>query len=111
MPQTKAAIIQIVAIKMKLPIGGAEAIVNRVFDVMAEALVRGEGIEVRGFGSFTVREYRAYDARNPRTGMHVHVEKKRLPFFRVGKELRRLVNNGRTKNATSESQRTRIRPL
>jgi integration host factor subunit beta len=69
--------------------------VNCIFDSMVDALKRGEGIEIRGFGSFTVREYKQYEGRNPRTGSPVHVAPKRLPFFKVGKELRERVNNSR----------------
>jgi integration host factor subunit beta len=73
----------------------AELIVNCVFDAMSEALQRGEGIEIRGFGSFTVRPYKPYSGRNPRTGEPVEVPAKRLPFFKVGKELKELVNSSR----------------
>jgi integration host factor subunit beta len=59
---------------------------------MVKALQEGEGIEIRGFGSFTVRQYKAYEGRNPRTGETVHVAPKRLPFFKVGKDLRERVN-------------------
>jgi len=62
---------------------------------MTEALERGEGIEIRGFGSFTVRPYKSYSGRNPRTGEPVKVAAKKLPFFKVGKELRDLVNASR----------------
>jgi integration host factor subunit beta len=62
---------------------------------MTSALQQGEGIEIRSFGSFTVRNYRAYEGRNPRTGDTVHVRPKRLAFFKVGKELRERVNQGR----------------
>src|SRR6185295_5228361 len=79
---------------LKLPAGKAEAIVNCIFDSMVKALEQGEGIEIRGFGSFTVREYKAYEGRNPRTGETVHVAPKRLPFFKVGKDLRERVNAG-----------------
>jgi integration host factor subunit beta len=61
----------------------------------AEALQRGEGIEIRGFGSFTVRPYKSYSGRNPRTGQPVDVPAKRLPFFKVGKELKEIVNGSR----------------
>jgi integration host factor subunit beta len=70
-------------------------VVNCVFDSMTEALQRGEGIEIRGFGSFTVRPYKPYSGRNPRTGQPVSVPAKKLPFFKVGKELKELVNNSR----------------
>jgi integration host factor subunit beta len=62
---------------------------------MTQALQEGDGIEIRGFGSFTVRDYKAYEGRNPRTGDTVHVRPKRLAFFKVGKELRERVNQSR----------------
>lgn len=95
MPKTKAALIEAVAREVKLPIGRAEAIVNRIFDIMSDALIRGDSIELRGFGTFTIREYMAYQGRNPRSGESVHVKAKRLPFFKVGKELRARVNASR----------------
>jgi integration host factor subunit beta len=73
----------------------AELVVNCVFDAMTEALQDGEGIEIRGFGSFTVRPYKSYNGRNPRTGQPVPVPAKRLPFFKVGKDLKDLVNSSR----------------
>lgn len=91
---TKSELIEKLSETLKLPAGKAEAIVNTVFDSMVKALERGEGIEIRGFGSFTVRKYRAYEGRNPRTGETVHVAEKRLPFFKVGKDLRDRVNAG-----------------
>ncbi|MCA9677851.1 MAG: integration host factor subunit beta [Kofleriaceae bacterium] len=89
---TKSELIEKISEKLRLPAGKAEAIVNCVFDSMVKALEQGEGIEIRGFGSFTVREYKAYEGRNPRTGETVHVAPKRLPFFKVGKDLRERVN-------------------
>ena len=59
-----------------------------MFDAMANALARGERIEIRGFGSFGVKQRRARQGRNPSTGDMVSVEAKRIPFFRAGKELR-----------------------
>jgi len=93
---TKADLIAVIADKLKLPWARAELLVDQVFSSMVEALQQGEGIEIRGFGSFTVREYKAYEGRNPRTGDAVHVKPKRLAFFKVGKELRERVNRGRT---------------
>jgi len=90
---TKSELIDRIAENLKLPAGKAEAIVNCVFDSMVKALENGEGIEIRGFGSFTVREYKSYEGRNPRTGAPVHVPPKRLPFFKVGKDLRERVNS------------------
>ncbi len=66
----------------------SEEIVNTVFDVMSEALVRGDRIEIRGFGSFTVKEYEGYVGRNPKSGERIEVKSKRLPFFKSGKDLR-----------------------
>jgi integration host factor subunit beta len=92
---TKAHLIAIIAGKLNLPWARAMLLVEQIFSSMSEALVRGEGIQIRGFGSFTVRQYRAYDGRNPRTGATVQVKPKRLAFFKVGKELRQRVNDGR----------------
>jgi len=96
---TKSELIELISNKIKLPKGKAEQLVNCIFDSMVDALKRGEGIEIRGFGSFTVREYKQYEGRNPRTGSPVHVAPKRLPFFKVGKELRERVNNSRPGSA------------
>ena len=92
---TKADLIDSVAEKLKLPRGRAELLVAQVFDSKEEAMRRGDGIEIRGFGSFSIREYKEYEGRNPRTGETVHVKPKRLAFFKVGKELRERVNDGR----------------
>lgn len=66
----------------------AEVMVNAVFDSMAEALSRDERIEIRGFGSFVVKHRHAREGRNPKTGEVVSVSAKRVPFFKVGKELK-----------------------
>ncbi|MBX3130349.1 MAG: integration host factor subunit beta [Polyangiaceae bacterium] len=92
---TKSELIEAIAARGELTKARAEQVVNCVFDAMTEALQRGEGIEIRGFGSFTVRPYKPYAGRNPRTGQPVPVPAKRLPFFKVGKELKELVNNSR----------------
>jgi integration host factor subunit beta len=89
---TKSELIEAVAQRSNITKSRAELVVNCVFDAMTAALERGEGIEIRGYGSFTVRHYSAYDGRNPRTGKAVSVPEKRLPFFKVGKELKALVN-------------------
>jgi integration host factor subunit beta len=93
---TKSELIEAVAERTKITKSRAELVVNCVFDAMTSALERGEGIEIRGYGSFTVRNYKPYDGRNPRTGNQVAVPSKRLPFFKVGKELKTLVNGGPT---------------
>ena len=70
----------------------AKLIVDLLFDAMKEALEKGERIEIRGFGSFMVRNYGNYKGRNPKTGQAVDVPPKRVPFFKVGKELKEMVN-------------------
>lgn len=92
---TKSDLIETVANKLHLPKGKAELIVNCIFDAMEESLRKGERIEIRGFGSFEIRHYKAYEGRNPRTGDPVGVQPKRLPFFKVGKELKERVNESR----------------
>ena len=93
---TKADLIAVVADKLKFPWARAELLVDQIFSCMSQALQQGDGIEIRGFGSFTVRSYKSYEGRNPRTGDTVHVRPKRLAFFKVGKELRERVNQGHT---------------
>src|SRR4051794_20235466 len=100
---TKADLIAVIAEKLKFPWARAEVLVDQVFDSMVDALKRGEGIEIRGFGSFTIRQYKAYEGRNPRTGETVQVRPKRLAFFKVGKELRERVNDGRSEGAPAAS--------
>ncbi len=89
---TKSELIEAITARGDITKARAELVVNCVFDTMTESLQRNEGIEIRGFGSFTVRPYKAYTGRNPRTGQAVNVPSKRLPFFKVGKELREIVN-------------------
>jgi integration host factor subunit beta len=91
---TKSDLIDVLCESQKLPKGRAELLVHVIFDSMEAALRRGERIEIRGFGSFEIRTYRAYEGRNPRTGVAVSVRPKRLPFFKVGKELKERVNDG-----------------
>jgi len=91
---TKSDLIDVLCETQKMPKGRAELLVNVIFDSMEAALRRGDRIEIRGFGSFEIRNYRAYEGRNPRTGSTVNVKPKRLPFFKVGKELKERVNEG-----------------
>ena len=100
---TKADLIAVVADKLKFPWARAELLVDQIFSCMTQALQQGEGIEIRGFGSFTVRDYKAYEGRNPRTGDTVNVKPKRLAFFKVGKELRERVNQSRTAAAPNSN--------
>ena len=89
---TKSDLIAALTKKEHLTEKLATDIVNLVFDGLATALHNGGRIEIRGFGSFVVREYGAYKGRNPKTGKVVEVKPKRLPFFKVGRELRKGVD-------------------
>jgi len=95
---TKSDLIDVLCETQKIPKGRAELLVQVVFESMEAALKRGERIEIRGFGSFELRSYRPYEGRNPRTGVRVSVQPKRLPFFKVGKELKERVNAGKQAN-------------
>ena len=88
----KSELIEGVAGKARITKKRAEDVVNLIFDSMGEAIVRGDRIEIRGLGSFVVKEYGAYTGRNPRTGESIKVGPKRLPFFKVGKELKERVD-------------------
>ena len=66
----------------------AEVIINAIFDSMVDAMRRGERIEIRGLGSFVVKHRRAREGRNPKSGEIVSVAAKKVPFFKVGKDLR-----------------------
>ena len=93
---TKSELIEIIAARQtQLSVKDVELAVKTLIEQMSETLASGDRIEIRGFGSFTVRPYKPYDGRNPRTGQPVPVPAKRLPFFKVGKELKELVNDGR----------------
>lgn len=70
----------------------ADAVVNLFFDEMADALAKGERVEIRGFCSFFVKEYGSYTGRNPKTGEKVKIAPKKLPFFKTGKELKERVD-------------------
>lgn len=70
----------------------AELIVNTIFDAIRDALAAGERVEIRGFGSFSIRERDARLARNPKTGESVSIDGKKVPFFKTGKELKELVD-------------------
>jgi len=70
----------------------SEIVVNTVFDSIEEALKSGEKVEIRGFGSFTIRERLGREARNPKSGEVVRIPSKKTPFFKTGKELKERVN-------------------
>ena len=73
----------------------ADSVVRMIFNDMADALEKGDRVEIRGFGSFKVKEYKGYTGRNPKTGELTKVNAKKLPFFRCGTELRERVDTHR----------------
>lgn len=89
---TKAELIEEVSKVVNLTKKETETIVNTIFENITEALVRGDKVELRGFGSFRIRHRQSRKGRNPKTGTTVDVPEKRVPFFKVGKRLRELVN-------------------
>jgi integration host factor subunit beta len=88
----KAELIEKVSKRVRIRPKAAKVVVDTIFDSMRESLEKGEGIEIRGFGSFVVRNYGAYKGRNPKTGKIVDVRPKKLPHFKVGKEMKGLVS-------------------
>jgi len=87
----KSELIEDLAAKKGLSYKKAEEIVNTIFDSMTTAMINDDRIEIRGFGSFVVNNYKAYTGRNPKTGESISVNPKKLPFFKVGKELKERV--------------------
>ncbi|MGD8325426.1 MAG: integration host factor subunit beta [Sphingomonadales bacterium] len=70
-----------------------ERIVSSIFEEITAALARGDRVELRGFGAFSTKERPGRIGRNPRTGESVRVERKWVPFFKTGKELRERLND------------------
>ena len=91
---TKAELVDQVARSTQLTKKHAEIMVNTVFDSIVDSLQSGEKIELRGFGSFRIRQRGSRTGRNPKTGAKVQVPSKRIPYFKPGKELKQLLNTG-----------------
>lgn len=91
----KSELIQTLSGELNLTIEAGSGIINTIIDAMTETLIKGENIEIRGFGSFMVKHYDSYTGRNPKTGVETKVNAKKLPFFKVGKGLKEAVNAGR----------------
>ena len=90
---TKSELIQRIAeLNPHLYHRDVERIVNTIFDEITQALSRGDRVELRGFGAFSIKQRDARVGRNPRTGDAVHVEEKHIPFFKTGKLLRERLN-------------------
>ncbi len=97
---TKADLIHVIAEKGNLQHKQSETVVSMIFDMMSEALRNDQRIEIRGFGSFVNRNYGSYQGRNPKTGQIVQVSPKKVPFFKVGKELKEMVDAANPKAET-----------
>ncbi len=91
---TKADLVEKVAKEADMTKKDAEQLVEIIFDSIVETLNSGEKIELRGFGSFRVRERNSRKGRNPKTGAAVEIPAKRVAYFKPGKELKELINNG-----------------
>lgn len=68
-------------------------VIDIIFETMSQVLINGERIEIRGFGNFTVKTYGPYVGKNPKTGEKIRIDSRKLPFFKVGKELREKVDS------------------
>jgi len=90
---TKNDLAKQLSIERKITKKKAYEVVRVFFDSMTDAMINQEGIEVRGFGSFVVKKYKPYTGRNPKTGGSIQVPAKKMPFFKVGKDLREKINN------------------
>ena len=88
----KLELIHELQIKTKLNKKEAAEVVNLFFETIADSLANGDRVEIRGLCSFYVKEYESYTGRNPKTGEHVQIPAKNLPFFKCGKELKDMVN-------------------
>jgi integration host factor subunit beta len=88
----KSELIKALAEENAISTDESTIVVNSFFDSVRQALLAGRRVEIRGLGSFKIKEYKAYSGRNPKTGEIVSVAPKRLPFFRAGKELKEFLN-------------------
>ncbi len=88
----KSQLITVLAKTEDLTIRSAEDIVNTFFKEVEKSLLNDDRVEIRGLGSFKIKQYDGYDGRNPKTGKKIKVKSKKLPFFKVGKELKERVD-------------------
>ncbi len=88
----KSELIEELSMRMALHPKKAEAVVNTILESMIRAMKNNRRVEIRGFGSFVIREYKPYIGRNPKSGDKIKVKDKRLPFFKTGKDMRERVN-------------------
>ena len=93
----KSELIERLADRAGITLFKAEELVDLFFNSMTSTLCKGGRVEIRGFGAFSVKEYKSYVGRNPKTGTEVHVPSKKLPVWRTGTELRQRVDSGFSK--------------
>jgi len=89
---TKSDLINAIKDEAGISRKAAEIVVDTFFNSIEESLIKGDRVEIRGFGSFAVKNYKSYTGRNPKTGQQINVSPKKLPFFKVGKELKEIVD-------------------
>jgi integration host factor subunit beta len=101
---TKAELVEKVANQINLTKKQTEVVVNTVFSSITDSLAEGKKVELRGFGSFRIRQRNARVGRNPKSGQKVDVPSKKVPFFKAGKELRELVDEQEAEETAREAQ-------
>ena len=89
----KSELIKTLAEENSISLDEATSVVNTFFDGIRQALLQERRVEIRGLGSFKIKQYQGYSGRNPKTGEVVSVAPKKLPFFRAGKELKEFINS------------------
>jgi integration host factor subunit beta len=99
----KSELIEKFSMELGLPVATGSDIIKTILDAMSETLTKGQNIEIRGFGSFIIKHYDSYTGRNPKTGVKTKVKPKKLPLFRVGKDLKEAVNAGKKKKNEREN--------
>lgn len=88
----KSGLIEVLSKEINLAKKKAEELVDVVFNTMSQSLINGERVEIRGLGSFVVKQYDGYLGRNPKTGEKIQIPPKKLPLFKVGKDLKERVD-------------------
>ena len=89
----KSELIENLAQRSDVTLAKSEEVIDLFFNAITETLCSGDRVEIRGFGAFTVREYKAYEGRNPKTGEKINVPTKALPFWKTGIELKQRVDS------------------
>ncbi len=99
----KSELIENLAERHDVTLAKAEEVVDLFFNSITDTLCRGDRVEIRGFGAFTVREYKSYEGRNPKTGEKIKVPPKCLPFWKTGMELKQRVDSAFLQRESSEN--------